>query len=413
MDTLIDLALHKRLSSVDNNGRSIAGEEPFFVADLGQIVRQHRRWKSALPHVHPFYAVKCNADPTLLRLLCELGTGFDCASIAELQSVLSLGVDPSRIVFANPCKTASSLVFARRVGVTHTTFDNLDELDTIKAYHPDAQLVLRIFASDSDALIDFGEKFGASTESAPLLLARARELDLKVTGVSFHVGTGATNASAFNKAIQTAKAVFRQAENQGFRMTLLDIGGGFQDSNFEGIASAVHKTLCEEFPPHVRVIAEPGRYYARSAYTLACKVISRRRQIGDARKTEEPDMLYQNDGVYGSFMNVIMEKEIMRPTLITSLLPPRYLSGGETGKRQQGERRYSIWGPTCDSLDCVVRDTVLESEVKVGDWLKYRNMGATQFNGFSSDHAVIYIDSESENRAMKTGIAKVYDWLSD
>ena len=134
-------------------------------------------------------AVKCNPDPTLLKLLCELGTGFDCASIAELQSVLSLGVDPSRIVFANPCKTASSLVFARRVGVSHTTFDNLDELDTIKAYHPDAQLVLRIFASDSDALIEFGEKFGASTESTPLLLARARELDLNVTGVSFHVGT--------------------------------------------------------------------------------------------------------------------------------------------------------------------------------------------------------------------------------
>ncbi|PKY05442.1 putative ornithine decarboxylase [Aspergillus campestris IBT 28561] len=378
MDNLIDLALHNRLSSVSKNGQSVADEEPFFVADLGQVVRQHRRWRSALPHVHPFYAVKCNADPTLLRLLCELGTGFDCASIAELQSVLSLGVDPSRIVFANPCKTASSLVFSRRVGVTHTTFDNLDELDTIKAYHPDAQLVLRIFASDSDALIDFGEKFGASTEYVPLLLARARELDLNVTGVSFHVGTGAINAFAFIRAIQNAKAVFHQAENQGFQMTLLDIGGGFQDSNFEGIASSVHKYLCEEFSPHVRVIAEPGRYYARSAYTLACKVISRRRQIGDVRKTEEPDMLYQNDGVYGSFMNVIMEKEIMRPSLITSLLPPHYLSGGATGKRQQGERRYSIWGPTCDSLDCVVRDAVLESEVKVGDWLKYKNMGGKQ-----------------------------------
>ncbi|PLN82052.1 putative ornithine decarboxylase [Aspergillus taichungensis] len=379
MDNLIDLALQSRLSRICNNGRSIADEEPFFVADLGQVVRQHRRWKSALPHVHPFYAVKCNPDPTLLKLLCELGTGFDCASIAELQSVLSLDVDPSRIVFANPCKTASSLVFARRVGVTHTTFDNLDELDTIKAYHPDAQLVLRIFASDSDALIEFGDKFGASTESTPLLLARARELDLNVTGVSFHVGTGAINPSAFIRAIQTARAVFHQAENHGFQMTVLDIGGGFQDSNFEDIATSVQKTLREVFPPHVRVIAEPGRYYARSAYTLACKVISRRRQIGDPRRTDtQPDMLYQNDGVYGSFMNVIMEKETVRPSLVASLLPSHCLPGGATCRRQPGERRYSIWGPTCDGLDCVVRDTVLESEVKVGDWLKYKNMGGKQ-----------------------------------
>lgn len=153
-------------------------------------------------------------------------------------------------------------------------------------------------------------------------------------------------------------------------MSLLDIGGGFQDGNFERIASSVHRTLCEEFPSNVRIIAEPGRYYARNAYSLACKVISRRRQIGDSRKTG-PDMLYQNDGVYGSFMNVIMEKEIMRPSLVT----PFSHSQNDATKRQQGEHRYSIWGPTCDSMDCVVRDTVLESEVKVGDWLKYKNMG--------------------------------------
>ncbi|KAI9040389.1 type III PLP-dependent enzyme [Aspergillus affinis] len=405
MDHLVDLAIRKRISALGRPGRSIADEEPFFVADLGQVARQHRRWKSALPNVQPFYAVKCNPDPTLLKLLSELGTGFDCASIEELRGVLSLGVDPSRIVFANPCKTASSLVFARRVGVMHTTFDNLDELDTIKAYHPDALLVLRIYASDDDALISFGEKFGASMESTGPLLLRARELNLNVTGISFHVGSGAFNASAFVQAIKNAKAVFRQAANLGFQMTLLDIGGGFQDSNFERLASSVHEALGEEIPSHIRVIAEPGRYYACSAYTLACQVISRRRQIGDPRKTGS-DMLYQNDGVYGCFMNVLVEKEIMCPTLITSYAHSQV----ENVKRQQGEHRYSIWGPTCDSTDCVVRDAALESEVKVGDWLKYKNMGAyttsttTKFNGFSNDRAVVYIDSESENGAMKTGI---------
>lgn len=182
-------------------------------------------------------------------------------------------------------------------------------------------------------------------------------------------------------------------------MTLLDIGGGFQDSNFESIASSVHKALREEIPPHVRVIAEPGRYYARSVYTLACKVISRRRQIGDTRRTG-PDMLYQNDGVYGSFMNVIMEKEVMRPSLITSSSLSHLR--GETVQRQQGEHRYSIWGPTCDGLDCVVRDTAFESEVKVGDWLKYKNMGGKHLSTlrFSPSYQILKVQPLIDERSV-------------
>lgn len=124
----------------------------------------------------------------MLRVLAGLGTGFDCASIDELHAVLSLGVDPSRIVYANPCKASSALRFANHVGVVKTTFDNLDELDSIKAFLPHAQLFLRIHANDDAALLQLGEKFGAPSEATPLLLKRAWELGLEVVGVSFHVG---------------------------------------------------------------------------------------------------------------------------------------------------------------------------------------------------------------------------------
>lgn len=55
-------------------------EDPFYVVDLGRIVELHSEWVSALPSVRPFYAVKCNEDPALLKTLAALGTGFDCAS---------------------------------------------------------------------------------------------------------------------------------------------------------------------------------------------------------------------------------------------------------------------------------------------------------------------------------------------
>lgn len=48
----------------------------------------------------------------------------------------------------------------------------------------------------------------------------------------------------------------------------------------------------------------------------------------------------------------------------------------------------SVWGPTCDSIDCVSPKTVLPTSLQVGDWLGFDNMGAytvcaaSQFNGF-------------------------------
>ena len=152
-------------------------------------------------------------------------------------------------------------------------------------------------------------------------------------------------------------------------MEFLDVGGGFQDCNFESMAEALTQAIVSAFPEGVSVIAEPGRYFARSAYTLACKVIARRKHVG-GMSPNPPDMLYQNDGIYGNFMNVLIEKEIITP----SLIPPKS-SLSQQDKGQRKKHIYSLWGPTCDSVDCINRKVVLEREVDVGDWLKYSNMG--------------------------------------
>ena len=60
--------------------RDIDAEDAFFVADLGELARQQVQFKTLLPRVEPFYAVKCNPDPMVIRALKVLGTGFDCAS---------------------------------------------------------------------------------------------------------------------------------------------------------------------------------------------------------------------------------------------------------------------------------------------------------------------------------------------
>jgi len=55
-------------------------EQPFHVANLDSIFEKHLKWRTNLPRVKPFYAVKCNNDAAVLRMMTALDTGFDCAS---------------------------------------------------------------------------------------------------------------------------------------------------------------------------------------------------------------------------------------------------------------------------------------------------------------------------------------------
>lgn len=85
-------------------------------------------------------AVKCNDSLTVLEVLAALGTGFDCASKTEINKVLSLGIEPERIIFANPAKPASHIRHAFATGVDLMTFDNEVELHKVKEIFPEARL---------------------------------------------------------------------------------------------------------------------------------------------------------------------------------------------------------------------------------------------------------------------------------
>ena len=222
--------------------------------------------------------MKCNPDPYVLRLLAALGTGFDCASNGEIKQILELGVSPERIIFANPCKATSFIRSSAKAGVDMMTFDNTDELYKIARTHPGAKLVVRILTDDSKSLCRLGLKFGAPLDTVPALLAKARELKLDVIGVSFHVGSGNYDPNAFAEAVMRARAAFDMGKAVGYEFSLLDVGGGFEDATFDSTASVLTESINRYFPQreHIRLIAEPGRYYVSKAFSLATNIIARR-----------------------------------------------------------------------------------------------------------------------------------------
>lgn len=335
--------------------------------------------------------------------MAQLGNGFDCASKAEIDLALQTGIDPGRIIYAQPCKTKSYLRYASKVGVKQMTFDNADELYKIKATFPDAELYLRILTDDSTSLCRLSMKFGASLDVAHQLLELARQLELKVVGVSFHVGSGAEDPRAFLKAVQDARLVFDQAAEAGHELHTLDVGGGFCQETFEKFSGILSEALETYFPPHIRIIAEPGRYYVASAFTLAANVIARRDIPDPDDPSRDAYMLYLNDGVYGNFSNIIFDHQ---HPVAQVLLSAADSQPGSPNSATLENISYSIWGPTCDGIDVITERIDLPGLLNTGDWLYFEDMGAytkcsaTRFNGFSDNHEVIYISSETGASAL-------------
>lgn len=277
-----------------------------------------------------------------------------------------------------------------KLGVKQMTFDNADELYKIKELFPSAELYLRILTDDSASRCRLSLKFGASLDCTKALLKLAKQLELSVVGVSFHVGSGASDPQSFVKAVHDSRVVFDQAAACGFDLKTLDVGGGFiSDSLFEVMAEALREALDDCFPNSIRIIGEPGRYFVSDAYTLACNVIARR-EVEDPITGVNSYMVYLNDGVYGNFSSIIWDYQHPVPSILSA----------QHGIRESAVE-YSIWGPSCDGADRITKKTAFHCLLDVGDWLYFREMGAytkccaTRFNGFTNEHHVIYVSSEA------------------
>ena len=209
-------------------------EDPFYIVDLGIVTAQLARWRAAFPRVVPFYAVKCNPDPAIVRTLMSLGCNFDCASrgeiclVQEISRTLPADVPKPEIIYANPCKGRGHLIDAVCRGVRMVTFDNVAEVQKCALVSKKIQLIMRIITDDSGSQCRLSSKFGAPPQHWPILLAEAKKYGLEVVGVSFHVGSGCRDATRYEMALRDCKKLFEMAKTEyGFDMSILDIGGGF------------------------------------------------------------------------------------------------------------------------------------------------------------------------------------------
>ena len=354
------------------------GDQPFFIVNLSEVMKKINLWRDNLPSIDAFYAIKCNPDDIIIKLMGSMDMSFDCASKNEISKVIGADVMPEKIIYANPCKMVEQIKYARANDVDLMTFDSSHELYKIKLYHPSAKLIIRIQTDDSKSRCKFNCKFGVSLDQVNDLLEQAKIMELDIVGVSFHVGSGCEDENVFETAISDCKKVYDMAKSKDFTFTIVDIGGGFpgdNDEKFVRMANIINNSIATHFSDiNIKFMAEPGRFFVTSAYTLVTSVINKK-VLKNNEDNSKHIIYYLSESVYGSFNNTVFDHARI------TILP--------FNERNEKQYECTIYGPTCDSMDKIATNCKLP-DLSIGEIIYVENMGAytvaasSNFNGFSS-----------------------------
>jgi len=342
---------------------------PFLLIDTAIVRGKVQRFRAAMPRVRPHYAVKANPDRRVLKALAQEGCGFEIASVAELDVLLALGVPAAEVFFSNPIKSRESIAYAAAKGVEWFVVDSPDELRRVAETKADARIYLRIAAPNIGSDWPLSGKFGAGAADAREIVALAAKLGADLAGITFHVGSQCRNPENWRVALEKSRTLFDVMTKAGLRPRLINIGGGFPVRHvkpipsIEVIGQVVNEGL-KAFPEDVQVIAEPGRYLVSDAGYFVCRVLGTATRAGKR-------WMHWDAGLFGG---VIEASEGLRYRIRTD--------------RSGHDISWTVGGPTCDSVDIVMRDEPLPSDLQEGDFIYIRNAGAyttayaSQFNGF-------------------------------
>jgi len=343
--------------------------KPFLLIDTDIIRAKYQRFCAAMPRVHQHYAVKANPDPRVVQALAEEGAGFEIASTAELDLLISLGVDPSKVHYSNPVKARQYIEYAASKGVQWFAFDSIEELHKLHTLVPTAKLYLRIDTPNIGSDWPLTGKFGTKLREVDDIIEAAAAIGADLCGVTFHVGSQCRNAENWRVAIDSAKDIFRRMRLKGLVPTLLNIGGGYPVRltkpipSIEVIGDVVNESIAD-IEGDIHIMAEPGRYLVSDSAYFVCRV------IGTTRRADER-WVYLDTGMFGGLLESAQGMQYQIKSDRSGAVVP-----------------WHVAGPTCDSVDVLMSDQMLPEDLQDGDYIYFPNAGAyttayaSTFNGF-------------------------------
>jgi ornithine decarboxylase len=355
---------------------------PLLVLQPHLVARRYRELTDKLPGVRMHYAVKASPHPLVLSTIAICGGGFDVATSAEVDLLQQLGLPMDRCIHTNPIKKPVDIDHAYAAGIRTFVVENACEAQKFAGRPADIELLVRLAFRNPAAKSDLSSKFGVEPRDAELLVKHVIAAGVQFAGFSFHVGSQSASAQPYGAALRgTLDVIAHIAESLDVRTRVIDIGGGFPVAyresvpTIDAVADVIDDALGAQRDDFT-LLAEPGRYLAADCMTLLTSVAGTAERDGQVWH-------YLDDGVYGSYSNVMTE-DVHPP-----ILALRELTHGHATCEP-----VTLAGPTCDSADVIARDYPMPP-LAVGDILvspmmgAYTSVTASRFNGIPATPIVM------------------------
>lgn len=352
---------------------------PLYVMVESEVRDRLRRFKKTFgAGICLQYAVKCNSNLEILRIIREEGFELDCSSIGELILGLLADFKPRQLMLTNLFKSEQDLYFAAKMGIQGITADSIEEIEhiaaTAKKLKKHIRMLIRVNPMISVGKYSSrGNKYGIPIG----YIDRAVELAVKSPYVDFDgfhfFGGYVYDTRVFKVAARAMVKLIKRCHDRGIRVRRLDLGGGFPAAI--GPEEAFPIEDMKEFPaffqrlmdknnlPPLELIFEPGKSIVLNACVGLMKVIARKR-LGAKKRMVNVD---------GSSYNFVPD------TLVQGAL--KIEDGGLRydilpASKMNAPRIHSvtIGGNTCDCWDLMARDVELP-KMRVNDIVAIMDVG--------------------------------------
>lgn len=313
------------------------------------------------------YAVKANSNLHILKLLSDLGSGFDVVSGNELKRCLLAGADKNKIVFSGVAKTEEEIILAIENDILSINIESYGEFERIlkvsKELNKKVNCALRVnpdIAIGSHKYIQTGSKtskFGLDKESV-LKISSQCEIDgpIKLTSVASHIGSQISDENLILESVDYLIEIADELTKNGHNIEYLDIGGGLgiqyrdeEEGSPKILLEKVKELLSER---DFKIILEPGRSVVGTAGILVSKV----EYIKEAGE--------KKFAIIDAGMN-----DLIRPSLYEA-----WHKVIEVDHQNTDLDLYDLAGPVCETGDVLAKDRNLK--IMPGDHVAFMDVGA-------------------------------------
>ncbi len=347
---------------------------PLYVMVESEIRSRLRRFKKVFGNqIALQYAVKCNSNLEILRIVREEGFELDCSSVGELILGLLADFKPRQLTLTNLFKTEQDLHFAAKIGVQAITADSIEDIEhiakTAKKLKKHIDTVIRV-----NPMLQIGNYSTRGNKyGIPIgYIDRAIELARKSPYVDFQgfhfMGGYVYNPRVFKAAARSFVKLIKRCQERGIRVRRLSLGGGFPAAIGDQEAFPIEDM--RDFPHYFQslldrngighapqLIFEPGKSIVLNAGIGLMKVIAKKRLGQNSR------MVIADGSTYNFIPDALVQTDIHYDVLPASRMnSPRIHS-------------VTIAGNTCDCWDLIVRGIDMP-KLRAGDLLAVMDVGA-------------------------------------